>query len=105
MAKLRVVTLDREERVLDGTVGLTVMQIIRGAGIDDMLALCGGNCACGTCHVYVDPAYIDRLPVMKENEDDLLEGSRHRIDASRLPCQIVFSEALDGLKVTIAPYD
>ena len=105
MAKLKVVTLAGEELVLDGKVGLTVMQIIRDAGVADLLALCGGNCACGTCHVYIDPSFSDRLPSMNEDESDLLNGSKYRTAWSRLPCQIVFSETLDGLRVAIAPHD
>ena len=105
MAKLIVVTREGEERELDGEPGLSVMEVIRDGGIDELLALCGGNCSCATCHVHVDPASSDRLPAMGEDENDLLDSSMDRDATSRLSCQIAFTEALDGLRVTIAAED
>ncbi|MBW6524812.1 2Fe-2S iron-sulfur cluster binding domain-containing protein [Sphingomonas sp. RHCKR47] len=105
MPKLIVVTREGEEREIDGEVGLSVMEVIRDAGIDEILALCGGCCSCATCHVHVDPAFIDRLPAMSEDENDLLDSSADRDAGSRLSCQIQFTSALDGLKVRIAEED
>ena len=105
MAKLIVVTRDGTEHEIEGDTSLTVMENIRDAGFDELLALCGGCCSCATCHVHVDPAFADRLPAMSEDEDDLLESSDHRAPNSRLSCQLPFSADLDGLKVTIAPED
>jgi 2Fe-2S ferredoxin len=81
------------------------MEIIRDSGFDELLALCGGCCSCATCHVYADPSFAGALPAMSEDENDLLDSSDHRTGESRLSCQIAFSEALDGLRVTIAPED
>ena len=81
------------------------MQAIRDAGFDDLLATCGGSCSCATCQVYVDPADADRLPPMIIDERELLEGSSAFQPESRLSCQIPVSEALDGLRVSIAPAD
>ena len=105
MPKLVVVTRDGSERTVDGDVGLSVMEVIRENGFDELLALCGGCCSCATCHVHVDPAFKDRLPPMSEDEDDLLESSDHRNENSRLGCQVPFTADLDGLKVTIAQED
>ena len=105
MAKLIVVTREGEEREIDGEAGLSVMEIIRDAGIDEILALCGGCCSCATCHVHVDPEFAAKLPAMSEDENDLLDSSSDRDDSSRLSCQIQFTSALDGLKVTIAAED
>ncbi|MFS0735422.1 2Fe-2S iron-sulfur cluster-binding protein [Sphingomonas sp. 1P06PA] len=105
MPKLIVTTREGEEQVLEGDAGLSVMEVIRDGGIDELLALCGGCCSCATCHVKVDPAFLDLLPAMSEDENDLLDSSDHRDEQSRLSCQIPFSDALDGLKVTIAPED
>ena len=105
MPKLIVVTREGEERRLDGEAGLSVMEVIRDGGIDEILALCGGNCSCATCHVHVDPAFADRLPPMSEDENDLLDSTSDRDTTSRLSCQIPFSPALDGLRVTIAAED
>lgn len=105
MAKVNVVTREGQEVVLEGENGLSVMEIIRDGGLDELLALCGGCCSCATCHVHVDPAFADRLPPMGEDENDLLDSSDHRNERSRLSCQIPFSDALDGLRVTIAQED
>jgi 2Fe-2S ferredoxin len=105
MPKLIVVNRSGEESTVDGDVGLSVMEVIRDSGFDELLALCGGCCSCATCHVYADPAFADALPAMGEDENDLLDSSDHRNGTSRLSCQIVLSDALDGLRVTIAPED
>lgn len=85
--------------------GQTLMEVIRDAGIDDLLALCGGCCSCATCHVYVDPAFSDRMAAMSDDENDLLDSSDHRADASRLSCQVKLTSSLDGMIVRIAPED
>jgi 2Fe-2S ferredoxin len=90
---------------IDGEAGLSVMEVIRGAGIHDRFALCGGSCACATCHVYVDLAFVDKLPEIKEDENELLDSSDHRTPSSRLSCQVRFDDALAGLRVTIAAED
>ena len=105
MPKLTVVTREGDEREIMGTAGFSVMEVIRDAGIDELLALCGGCCSCATCHVHVDPAYADRLPAMSDDENELLAISDDRDATSRLSCQIEFSHALDGMKVTIAKED
>ena len=105
MPKLIVELRDGEERVLEGEVGLSVMEVIREGGIDEILALCGGNCSCATCHVHVDPASLGLLKPMSEDESDLLESAGDRDEYSRLSCQVQFSAALDGLRVKIAEED
>ncbi|MXO66469.1 2Fe-2S iron-sulfur cluster-binding protein [Altericroceibacterium endophyticum] len=105
MPKLQVVNREGEEKTVEGEAGLTVMEIIRDSGFDELLALCGGCCSCATCHVFVDPAFKDKLPAVSEDEDDLLDSSDHRNADSRLSCQINFNDDLDGLRVTIAPED
>ena len=105
MAKLIVVTRAGEEREVEGEVGLSVMEVIRDNGFDELLALCGGCCSCATCHVHVDPEFAAKLPPMSEDENDLLDSSSDRDDRSRLSCQLQFTAALDGLKVTIAAED
>jgi ferredoxin, 2Fe-2S len=105
MAKLIVVTRDGAEHEVAGQPGLSVMEIIRDAGFDELLALCGGCCSCATCHVHVDPAHAAQVAPMSADEDDLLDSSDHRDATSRLSCQLPFSDALDGLKVRIAEED
>ena len=78
------------------------MEAIRDAGIDDIEAICGGCCACSTCHVYVDPGDVGKLPPMALEERALLGGAAPR-PGSRLSCQITIAPALADLRVTIAP--
>ncbi len=105
MPSLKVTLRDGKMTEIAAKPGLSVMQNLRNGGIEEILALCGGCCSCATCHVYVDPAWLDRLPAQSEEEDDLLESSSHRRENSRLSCQIPFVAALDGLSVTVAPED
>lgn len=105
MPKLIVTTREGEERELQGEAGLSVMEVIRDGGIDELLALCGGCCSCATCHVHVDPAFVDLLPAMGPDEDDLLDSTADRNATSRLSCQLPFGPALDGMRVTIAAED
>ena len=105
MAKLIVVNRSGEEQAVEGDNGLSVMEVIRDNGFDELLALCGGCCSCATCHVYVDPAFAAILPQMSEDENDLLDSSDHRNERSRLSCQLAMTAELDGLTVTIAPED
>jgi ferredoxin, 2Fe-2S len=105
MPKLVVVTREGEEKAVEAESGLTVMEIIRDNGFDELLALCGGCCSCATCHVHVDAEFADKLPAISEDENDLLDSSDYRNEFSRLSCQLNFSEALDGMRVTIAPED
>ena len=105
MPKLIVTTRSGETREIEAAAGLTVMEAIRDNGFDELLALCGGCCSCATCHVHVDPEFAALLPAMTGDEDDLLESSDDRDAASRLSCQIPFTDALDGLRVRIAEED
>jgi ferredoxin, 2Fe-2S len=105
MPELIVTTRGGETHRLSFTPGLTAMEVIRNAGIDGLLALCGGVCSCATCHVHVDPSCADLLPAMSEDEDALLDASSHRNEQSRLSCQIRLYDNLSGLHVTIAEED
>jgi 2Fe-2S ferredoxin len=99
-----VLVTDRDgvEHELDGTPGWSVMEIIREANLP-IEAACGGCCACATCHVYVEPEWLERLEAPKQEESLMLDEAFEVRDNSRLSCQVKYSEALDGLKVTLAP--
>ena len=105
MPSLTIVTRDGAERTIEGRAGWSVMENIRDNGFDELLALCGGCCSCATCHVHVDPEWIDRVGAPTADEDDLLDTTDHRTATSRLSCQILFTAELDGLRVRIAPED
>jgi len=102
---LFVTTRDGRELQIEADEGQSVMNNIRDAGVDELVALCGGCLSCATCHVYVDPEHADLLPPMSQDEDDLLDSSSARTQYSRLSCQLPFSERLEDLRVTIAPED
>jgi 2Fe-2S ferredoxin len=92
-------------KTIEAEDGLSVMEIIRNAGAEDPFALCGGNCSCATCHVYVDPEFAKAIPAIADDENEVLDGASHRLETSRLSCQITFRDAMSGLKVQIAPVD
>ena len=98
-------TREGEERSVPASEGVSVMEIVRDAGVDELLALCGGCCSCATCHIYVDDAFVAALPAMTADEDDLLDSSDHRRPNSRLACQILFNAQLNRLPIEIAPED
>ncbi len=105
MAELIIVTRDGSEKVLDAAPGANIMEIIRDNGVDELLALCGGCCSCATCHVHIDPAFSAKLPELSTDENDLLDGSSHRNEYSRLSCQLVMTDDLAGMRVLIAEED
>lgn len=105
MPKIVVVNRAGEEKTVEADAGLSVMEAIRDNGFDELLALCGGCCSCATCHVYIDPAFADKVAPMSEDENDLLDSSDHRNETSRLSCQLQLTAAHEGLRVTIAPED
>ena len=105
MAKLVVITREGDESVYEAEEGLSVMEVIRDNGVDELLALCGGCCSCATCHVIIDPAFASLLPEMSDDENELLDSSDHRTEGSRLSCQVIMKDELDGMIVTIAEED
>ena len=105
MPSLTIVTRDGSERTVQGRAGWNVMENIRDNGFDELLALCGGCCSCATCHVHLDADWFEKVGPRNADEDDLLDTSDHRIETSRLSCQILFTAELDGLRVQIAPED
>lgn len=100
--KIFVTDMDGKEHELDAIEGWRVMEIIKDHGLP-IKAECGGCCACGTCHVYVDAEWQDKLYPMREDEEEMLDLAFGVEDRSRLSCQIIMSEEFDGLKLTLAP--
>jgi 2Fe-2S ferredoxin len=101
------IAADGTTQFADAPDGQSVMQTARIAGIGGIVALCGGNMMCGTCHVIVDDAWIDRVGPPGEDEAAVLEAldARASVTAhSRLACQIEMSPALDGLVVHTPRY-
>ena len=96
----KIIVKDRQGKVqeLSADNGLTLMEIIRDAGMD-IEAACGGCCACATCHVYVNKEWLEKLPKKESAEQDMLDLAFEPNESSRLSCQIIISDELDGLVV------
>jgi len=105
MPTINVIDRSGTSKSVEASEGVSLMEVIRDEGFDELLALCGGCCSCATCHIHVDPAFAGKLPEMTEDESDLLDGSDHRDENSRLSCQIEVTGELDGITVTIAEED
>ena len=91
-----------EEAILDASAGGTLMEAIRDSGFGNLLAVCGGCCSCATCHVHIDPAFRFKLPEVTPEEDELLGTSFSRDETSRLSCQLIVDENLDGMRIVVA---
>jgi 2Fe-2S ferredoxin len=100
--KVYVTDKGGEEHALEGLSGWRLMEVIRDYQLP-IKAECGGACSCATCHVYVDSEWVSRLHPMTAEERDHLDGAFEVQDNSRLSCQIILNEKLDGLRVTLAP--
>ena len=92
---------DGVEHKLEAVEGWRVMEIIRDHGLP-IKAEGGGCCACATCHVYVDEAWLNKIPEIRDDEEEMLDEAFDLQDNSRLSCQLIMSEELNGLKVTLA---
>ncbi len=101
---LSIHVIDRNggEHRLPALAGWRVMEVIRDWGLD-IKAECGGACACATCHVYVDRDWSAKMPTVTDEEENRLDQAFAVEDGSRLSCQLIMTEAMDGLKVTLAP--
>ena len=88
------------DTTLTSLSGESVMQLARAAGLP-VLGECNGSLACATCHVVVDPAWMDRLPPVSDDEEAMLDTVFDLTPTSRLSCQIHLTDALDGLRVSL----
>jgi ferredoxin, 2Fe-2S len=101
MAKVTYIEPNGNEHIVDVPSGTSVMQAAVGNSVRGIIGDCGGACSCATCHVYVDPAWIDRVGEKSESESALLEEVCDPQPNSRLSCQIEMAEDLDGLVVRL----
>lgn len=99
--KVRFITQDKTEVVVEGSVGQTVMEVARDVARLDIEAACDGTCACSTCHVYLDEVSYKALPEPDEDELDMLDLAPKTKETSRLSCQIKLTEALSGMTVEL----
>jgi 2Fe-2S ferredoxin len=102
MGIIRVKDLTGQEHEIEAVEGWRVMEIIREHGFS-LEGLCGGACACATCHVTVDPDWARKLNPANDDEEAMLDGLPLVEPTSRLSCQLIFSEDLNGLSLSLAP--
>jgi ferredoxin, 2Fe-2S len=101
MTKITFIEHSGEEHVIDTAIGLSLMEIAVNNDISNIIAECGGACACATCHVYIAADWIDKISPASEMEIDMLECAIEVRPTSRLSCQITVSEAYEGLVVEL----
>jgi 2Fe-2S ferredoxin len=101
MPKVTFIEHDGTRHEVQATAGLSLMRAAVDNGVPGIDADCGGECACATCHVYVEPAWFDRTGERSEMERSMLSFAAVTQDNSRLSCQIAVTEALDGLVVSL----
>src|SRR6266404_1890168 len=100
MPKLTFIERDGSRREVDAPLGLSVLEIAHKNGVD-IEGACEGSLACSTCHVIVDPEWYEVLTAATEDEEDMLDLAFGLTQTSRLGCQIIMSEELDGLTVCL----
>lgn len=103
MAKMRVMDRDGVEHEIEGQLGVKLMETLREYDYG-VTAICGGLCSCATCHIFIDPEWVQRLPAPQGDEKELLVELQHYDPSrSRLSCQVDFTPGLDGLRLEVAP--
>lgn len=104
MPHVTYISPDGTETTLEARDGDSVMEVAVKNGVKGIVAECGGACSCATCHVYVEPEFMDVVGGVNDLEDDMLDGAEsERLENSRLSCQIKMNADLDGLRVRVAP--
>jgi 2Fe-2S ferredoxin len=101
MPKIVFIEPGGARREVNAPLGITLMEAARQHGVQGVVAQCGGACACATCHVYIDPAWLAKLEPREDMEEGMLEIAWEPRGNSRLSCQIHITADLDGLEVTV----
>ena len=99
MPRITYIEHNGTQHSVDVAAGLTVMEGAVNNNIPGIDADCGGACACSTCHVYVDAAWVGKLPAREDMEEDMLDFAYEPNERSRLTCQVKVTPELDGLVV------
>jgi 2Fe-2S ferredoxin len=103
MIKVIFIDSSREKRVVEAEEGSTLMEAAIRNSIPEIVAECGGACACATCHVYVQEAFLPLTGKASPKEEDMLDFAYAAQPNSRLSCQIKLTRELDGLIVQTPP--
>ena len=102
MSYLKATDREDVEHTIRATEGLSVMEILKDGGLD-VEAVCGGQCVCSTCHVYIENSRLRDLSTSSEEEQVMVEDTGYYQDNSRLACQIIWHDRLEGLSLKLAP--
>jgi 2Fe-2S ferredoxin len=101
MSKIKFIEFNGNEHSVEGIIGESLMEIALSNDVPGIEADCGGSCACGTCHVYIENDWLDKLEEKTDMENSMLEFTDNVNENSRLSCQIEFKDNLDGLEVRL----
>lgn len=102
MVKITFINSDGQKEVVTASVGMNLMEVAKANNIEDVVAECGGACACATCHVYIGDEWFEKLDPKSEIEESMLMCSENVLPTSRLSCQVVVTELLDGMWLKVA---
>ncbi|PUE22966.1 2Fe-2S ferredoxin [Limnohabitans sp. MMS-10A-160] len=101
MTRINFITAEGESLQFEAQDGMSVMEVAVAHNVPGIDADCGGACACATCHVYIDPAWVDRLPAKTDLEIKMLEFAISVSPQSRLSCRLSIEPGMDGLLMTV----
>lgn len=103
MVKVNFIEPDGTLRVIEAQPGRSLMEVAVSNGIAGIIAECGGACSCATCHAYIGMPWLEAIGAAEGDEADMLEFAADRAANSRLTCQVILEESLNGIEVTVAP--
>ena len=102
MVSVKYIEFDGTEHEVEAEPGKSLMEVACSNNVPGILADCGGACACATCHVMIEPAWLERIPAISDEEDTMLEFClEQRTEGSRLSCQILVTSELDGIVLNL----
>lgn len=104
MGSITFIEHNNDQHEVEIEEGKSLMQLAMDNGIPGIDADCGGECACGTCHVIVDQQWASRLETASDEESQMLDMTPEKVDTSRLSCQVPVTEAMDGLTVHLPEF-
>ncbi|MAS03851.1 MAG: 2Fe-2S ferredoxin [Ahrensia sp.] len=102
MPKITFIEPDETVKTVEAEAGFSLMEVAIRNGIKGIVAECGGQCSCATCHVFVEGEYFDKVGAPEGDEEDMLDFADNRMPNSRLGCQVEIVDELDGMTVRVA---
>lgn len=102
MTQIKIIDTSGKEYLLDASNGGSIMEAATKYNVPGIDADCGGACACATCHVYIDEAWVDKINPMGSMEESMLDFADNVRPNSRLSCQVIVNDSLEGIVVNVA---